>query len=95
MMKGNNYTINAENIRAHELIGLEVAIIKSTAQERVGTEGIVMDETMKTITIKTSNGIKVVPKAECVFEFNINEKVMINGKEIMKRPENRVKEWRN
>lgn len=95
MMKGNNYTIDSENIFMHELIGLNVIVKESTDKSRVGIKGIVVDETMKTLKLKTSDGEKIVPKFECTFEFDINEKVIVDGKLIMKRPEDRVKEWRN
>ena len=95
MMKTNNYTIDAKNIAAHELIGLSVTVKESTDIVRVGIKGNVMDETMKTLTVRTAKKDIVLPKAECVFEFDINEKVIIDGKNIMKRPEDRVKEWRN
>ncbi len=95
MMKGNNYTIDSKNIFMHELIGLNVTIKESTDNSRIGIKGIVVDETMQTLKLKTNNGEKIVPKLECVFEFDINEKIVVDGKLIMKRPEDRVKEWRN
>ena len=95
MIKGNNYTIDEKNILAHEFIGLNVTVKGSTDSVRAGTKGIILDETMKTFTIRTEKGDKIVPKAECVFEFDINEKVSVKGNEIIKRPEDRVKEWRN
>ena len=92
MMKGNNYKIDAKNLAYHELIGLAVKVAESTSTERVGIKGVVVDETKNTLIL--DNG-KVLPKTECVFEFDINEKVLLDGKTIMKRPEDRVKEWRN
>jgi ribonuclease P protein subunit POP4 len=95
MIEGKNYTIDAKNIYAHEMIGLKIKVIESFAKERIGITGNIIDETMKTFKIKTKNEEKVLPKNECVFEFDINEKVIIDGKKIMKRPEDRIKDWRN
>jgi len=92
MIKTDNYKIDAKNLAYHELIGLAVRVAKSSSTERVGIKGRVVDETKNTLVL--DNG-KVLPKTECVFEFDINENVLLDGKTIMKRPEDRVKEWRN
>jgi ribonuclease P protein subunit POP4 len=94
-MKEAKYCITGKNARCHELIGLEVRVIESSCGGRVGVGGMVVDETKKTFTIETPKGEKTVPKEECVFEFNLGggEKAVIEGKKILKRPEDRAKEW--
>lgn len=92
MMEGKHYKIDAKNLAYHELIGLDVRVAESTSSERVGIKGKVVDETKNTLKLDTG---KILPKTECVFEFDINEKILLDGKTIMKRPEDRVKEWRN
>jgi len=87
-MKGNGYEINNKNILSHELIGLKVKVIKSNDPKKIGVNGLIIDETKNTIILQ--NG-KILPKKECVFEFDINEKVEIDGKKIMKKPEDRIK----
>ena len=100
MIKGKNYEITAQNIAGHELIGLGVKVIESADSGRSGIEGVVLDETQNTIVVLGKHGkekkVFVLPKKECVFEFDIcGEKVAVDGKKILRRPEDRVKEWRN
>lgn len=96
MIKSKCYEITKENILGHELIGLEVEVIQSTDPKRIGMKGIVVDETQNTFVIDSKNHSIVVPKKECEFEFNLNEeKVVIKGKEILRRSEDRTKEFRN
>lgn len=98
-MKGKNYEITKENLVNHEMIGLEVKVIKSTDSGRVGMSGIVLDETQNTFVIqvdqkKSEKSVEVVvPKKECEFEFDIGEKekVIVKGNDILKRAENRVR----
>ena len=92
MIKKSGYEINSKNLINHEMIGLIVKVIKSTDPMKTNMTGKIIDETKNTFVL--ANG-KILPKKECVFEFDINEKVLLDGKTIMKRPEDRVKEWRN
>ena len=91
-MKGKNYEITKQNLKNHELIGLDVLVCESSDPGRINLKGKVMDETKNTIVILARDGEKVLPKKECVFEFDIGEKVKINGKEIIRKPEDRIKE---
>jgi ribonuclease P protein subunit POP4 len=95
MIKGKNYEITAKNILGHEMIGLKVKVVKSTDEKRVGSAGVIVDETKNTIVILKGKEKVILPKNECEFEFDLdNEKVLVNGKEMMKRPEERAKEWK-
>ncbi len=102
-MKGKNYEITEQNIQNHELIGLDVVVKESSDFTRKNLRGKIIDETQNTFVImakekKMPKGtfreplLKVLPKKECVFEFDIGEKILVDGKEILKRPENRIKE---
>lgn len=92
MIKGNGYGITAENFYQHELIGLSVSIIGSSDAKRIGTKGVVVDETQNTFVLINKDKKIVVPKKECVFEFDLgNEKVVLEGKKVLKRPEDRLK----
>ncbi len=98
MIKGKCYEITEKNLLGHEMIGLRVNVTKSTDKAREGTKGIVLDETQNTFVVLTSDGKgkQVLPKKECEFEFDLEkEKVIVKGKDILKRPEDRVKEFRN
>ena len=91
-MKGKNYEITKQNLKNHELIGLDVCISESSDPGRKNLKGKVMDETKNTIVILVGKEEKILPKKECVFEFDIGEKVKLKGKEIIRRPEDRIKE---
>lgn len=96
MIKSKCYEITKENILGHELIGLEVKVIQSTDPKRIGSKGIVVDETKNTFVIIKNGQEQTFPKKECEFEFNLNdEKVIVKGKEILRRSEDRTKEFRN
>ena len=97
MLEGKNYRISKENITAHELIGLKTKIVKGTEKSRTGLSGMIVDETKNLIIMETESGIKRIPKAESVFQIALgNEKVEVEGKSILARPEDRIKfSWRN
>jgi ribonuclease P protein subunit POP4 len=88
MIQGKRYEINKQNLKNHELIGLEVKVVDGSASERIGIKGIIKNETKNTFVL--DNG-KILPKKECVFEFDIGEKVIVNGKDILKKGEDRIK----
>ncbi len=63
----------------------------------VGLEGLVIDETMKTLLIEKDNGRRIrIYKVHGVFEFMLptGEKVIIRGARILARPEERLKKIR-
>ncbi len=69
-----------------ELIGMNVKIIGKNMC------GKIIDETKNMLTIKTQGGIKKIIKKNSKMEFAINnEKIIIEGSEIVARPEDRVK----
>jgi RNase P/RNase MRP subunit p29 len=49
---------------------------------------------MRTFSVRTKSGVRVVPKADSIFEFKLGtgELVTVRGSDICKRPEERV--WR-
>ena len=96
MLKGKNYCISRENIFAHELIGLEATVKCSNDKNKEGLHGKIVDETKNLLVLETEKGLKSLPKKECVFEFEIgNEKAIVEGKKILDKPEDRVKNfWR-
>jgi len=100
MIKGKNYEITKENLLGHEMIGLKVKVIESTDGGKEGKEGVVVNETQNTFVILSqalgeAKEEIVLPKKECEFEFDLgNEKVKVKGNDVLKRPEDRVKEWR-
>ncbi len=82
------------NILYHELIGLRVKILEYPDPSIAGLEGMVIDETEKTLLIeKPGNGRVRIFKVHGVFEFMLpsGEKVIIRGARILARPEERLK----
>jgi len=99
MIRGKGYEIAAKNLAAHEWCGLKAKVVESTDPKRKGTEGVVVDETQNTLVLEAKGKEIVVPKKECVFEFDLGkdekgnaEKTALKGKDFLKRPEDRAKE---
>lgn len=92
------YSICRKNILAHELIGLQAKVIDSKDENKKGLHGRIVDETKHTLKLEEVNGKeKVLPKKEIVLEveFLNGEKVEVNGKDLIGKAEDRVKEfWR-
>lgn len=72
-------------LKRGELIGKNVEVSN-------GLKGRIIYETKEMFFIKTEKGIKKIKKADHKFEFIINKKsIIVDGKEIAKRPEDRIK----
>jgi ribonuclease P protein subunit POP4 len=90
----------------HELAGLDVEVEDATAPELVGIAGRVVDETMQTLLVATSDGVKQVPKAAATFRFQLDDceapgasntsgdeprvDVIIDGSRLVARPARRT-----
>jgi ribonuclease P protein subunit POP4 len=86
--------ITPHNVFRHELIGLTVEIYNSTHKDLIGLKGRIIDETRNTLRIELDNSDeKIIPKSIAIFHFTLpnNEKVEIDGKIIVSRPEDRIK----
>lgn len=86
--------ITPQNLVRHELINLEVKIVKSTDPTQKGLKGRIIDETYNTFKIETKDGKeKIIPKANSVFIFTLpnKTKVEVEGKLLISRPEDRIK----
>ena len=62
-----------ETLVRHELAGLDVTVVDAPNPDLIGIEGQVRDETMKTLLVATSDGVKQVPKAGTTFRFELEE----------------------
>ena len=82
------------NLRKHELIGLEVAIVGSPDPSLVGVRGLIVDETRNTIVVESAGREKRVPKQGTRFRFDVQGGLEVDGVEILFRPEDRVKKAR-
>ncbi|MEM2901599.1 MAG: ribonuclease P protein component 1 [Candidatus Bathyarchaeia archaeon] len=84
--------ITARNLLRHELIGLKVRVKDSTDPGLKGLKGEVVDETMKTLTIRKGERKLMLPKSNTRFAFSINgREVTVEGKVLAGRPEERLK----
>ena len=92
MLKTENYCITKENFIVHELVGLEAEIVESNDRNKKGIKGKVVDETRNLFIIESRGIEKKVPKKEAKIRLTIgDEKVEVDGKAIIARPEDRTK----
>jgi ribonuclease P protein subunit POP4 len=84
--------INADNIIAHELVGLDVEITKKDNLVGPKLYGKIVFETKNMILLKTSFGIRGVPKAIIKkARFFLSEGgCFISGISLIGRPEDRI-----
>ena len=79
-----------ETLARHELAGLDVTVTDASNPDLVGIEGRVQDETMKTLLVATSDGVKQVPKAGTTFRFELEKAtVLVEGTRLLARPAQR------
>jgi len=82
----------------HEFIGLHAEVVKSANPDYVGISGTVVNETRNTLEIRHKGRGKVVAKDVAVFRFTLPDGtiVEVDGKNLVGRPEDRVKRrlWR-
>ncbi len=93
--------ITPENIHRHELIGLNVEIVRALDKQMIGMKGLIVDETKNMLVIdslkKHSNTDEPhrvrIPKKDCTFRFNIpsGQLVDVEGRLLKLKPENRLK----
>lgn len=71
-----------------ELIGKKIKITESKNKSLVGIKGTVVDETKNLIFVEEGKKTRKIVKDQCVFDV---EGKKIFGKDITKRPEERIK----
>jgi ribonuclease P protein subunit POP4 len=83
----------ARAVAKGELIGMAASIVASTDPGLVGLAGRIVDETLRTLTLRRADGREVrVGKAESTFEVATPRgPVRIAGAAIEFRPEDRTK----
>ncbi|MGC8566177.1 MAG: ribonuclease P protein component 1 [Caldisphaera sp.] len=85
--------ITRNNILYHELIGLDVFIVKHLDPSLEGIKGKVVYETRNTILIRCGDKDKIVLKSGGKFKFYLDDgkEILVNGDDIIGLPEDRVK----
>ena len=83
--------ITAENITSQEFIGLDTEIVQSSNPQNTGLNGKIIDETRSMFKISTTNGVKLIAKAENSWKFSFKDRdIVIAGSKIAKRPFDRI-----
>jgi len=86
--------ITPDNLLQHELIGLRITVVESSNSNLLGLEGTVVDETRNMLVIEDKRkNLKKIPKVRNRFIFRLERgvDVSVNGKQIISRPEDRIK----
>jgi ribonuclease P protein subunit POP4 len=86
----------AKAVARGELIGLPATVVESGDEGLVGLAGDVVDETLRTLSLRRADGRVVrVGKRGSTFEFTTpNGKVRVAGAAMEFRPEDRTKKVR-
>jgi ribonuclease P protein subunit POP4 len=84
--------ITSRNILRHELIGLNVKVVRDHNPCNVSLSGKVIDESRNTLVIRQGEQEKRIAKQNASFLFSLSEgDVKVDGSALVGRPEDRVK----
>lgn len=88
--------ITRENFLQHELIGLKAEVLKAKNTSLEGKEGIIMNERKNVLTLKEDGDLKILPKSGVTLSITLpdGEKVKVDGKNLVARPQDRIKKFR-
>lgn len=92
------YRITSKSLPYHEIIGLRVRVLQYSDPQVRGLEGVIVDETLKTLVVERDDGSRVrVFKALGTFEFKLpsGELAVIRGDSLIGRPWDRLKKVAN
>lgn len=90
--------ISPRNVLRHELIGLDVLVVKASNPAHIGIAGRIIDETRNTVVIQGVEGQKRVPKSFSRFRLTLPDgiRVEIDGSMLAMPPERRINiHWKN
>jgi len=81
-----------QEVAGCELIGTKIRVVDATNKSLIGLEGKVIDETRNTILIESEHKEINLIKKQITMEFKYkDQKIRINGKILVARPEDRLK----
>lgn len=83
-----------DNLKCHELIGLDVEVVEHSDRGLKGLSGRVVWETKNMLFVESPGREIMVPKSYGRFSFKLPSSgsvVMVEGEEILDSPEERVK----
>ncbi|MBS3095233.1 ribonuclease P protein subunit [Candidatus Woesearchaeota archaeon] len=79
----------------HEVIGLNVEVIRSMNKGLVGMKGKVIDETRNIITLESNGCSKRLIKSQVILKVSYRGRdYEVDGKIMVNRPEDRIKRIR-
>ncbi len=78
------------NFLASEFVGRELEVVSSSCKDLLKASGRIIDETVNTFVIQTSDRKKTIPKKNCLFRIDRYE---VAGDLIVGRPEDRIKKF--
>lgn len=86
----------ARSVARGELIGLPVAVKAASDAGLVGLSGVVVDESLRTLTVRRDDGHESrISKPGTTFSFTTSKGlVVVDGAAIVFRPEDRTKKVR-
>ena len=81
------------NILRHELIGLNVRIVRSPNRSLRGRNGLIVNESKNMLTLSRRGRKVLIPKNVATFRFKLADGrlVDVDGSRLLGRPENRLK----
>jgi len=84
--------ITPRNILRHELIGLDVLVARASNPDHTGVRGLIVDETRNMLTIRTSQGVKHIPKKYSVFRLKLPDAatIEVDGSALVMQPDKRI-----
>ena len=83
--------ISAENLVAHELIGLKTEVLESSNTQIIGINGQIVDETKHMFLLETNNGFKMFSKKHNKWGFfPHDQKISVSGSLLEKRAYDRL-----
>ena len=83
--------MSIKKIERHELIGSNIKIIGSKNPSLIGFRGKIIDETENMLIVQGKTQKKIIKnQVKMVIKFN-NKEIIIEGKEIVGRPADRLK----
>ena len=80
-----------DDVVRHELIGLTIKITKAKNPSLVGLSGKILDETKNSFVIGKDSERKTVLKNHIIELIIVEKNIKVQGKVLMKRPEERIK----
>jgi len=74
-----------------EFLGRRLKVLLSSDKTKIGKKGIIINETKNLFLVSDNNQKYTLPKKECIFGIFFDDWIEIDGKDILYRPEERIR----